>query len=592
MRPATPALAQPTSLIPESSDFATRSLGDPWDMSEFTDVSAWLNHAGADNYTVNMQVNDGVFSATAQGDYSEFFALFPGYQPGTLNGKIGALHPIDSSVYSCIYLNMYADWGSEPYNYFIVFWGPDRDIGKWMNPSNVWGQAGGVYTKGQWQLYRIDLNNPAVPYNKPWSYQQYWQALRITPSLVAGTQFAVDWVRLTDCQPVYTTLSGLPQGTFSLWLGTGSPLRQVLVLDSFSPDMAGSYDWDVQGLAAGTYNYYVEPLGGGTPVQQGQLTIVGTPIARFTRPSPLSGPDYATSNSNAWDFDSSDVTDMSCTSPSWDDGILALATLPPGELNPPCVGSGENEADPRILLNTPDHGNLSAYRYLSFSSSLDAAWSIPDHGMIVRLFWQLGRPGEDCYYTSRAIAQDTGWHTYSVDLYNLWNGTPEEFTPSNCGFVSWSSQASIGPLVQFRLDPNENITGDTLHQQFDWLRLTQVDRVAQGAAFPVKVLLNKPLAELQDLSFFYTTDLLNPFQNAAILYTPPPLNGPFRQFLPVVRTPGIGPDPFVTSLPADFTFNWDTRSVAPGEYYLCVQLNDGYNQAVYCSEAPVQVYIP
>jgi hypothetical protein len=122
--------------------------------------------------------------------------------------------------------------------------------------------------------------------------------------------------------------------------------------------------------------------------------------------------------------------------------------------------------------------------------------------MIVRLFWRLERPSTDCYYGSRAVALDTGWRTYSVDLYDLWNGTPEESTPSGCGLVPWAEQASVGPLIEFRFDPNENILSDTMHQQFDWIRLTQVDRVQRGAAFPVKLLLNKPLAELQALNFF------------------------------------------------------------------------------------------
>jgi len=39
----------------------------------------------------------------------------------------------------------------------------------------------------------------------------------------------------------------------------------------------------------------------------------------------------------------------------------------------------------------------------------------------------------------------------------------------------------------------------------------------------------------------------------------------------------------------ELSFNWDTRSVSPGEYTICVQVSDDHNEATYCSEAPVEV---
>ncbi len=255
--------------------------------------------------------------------------------------------------------------------------------------------------------------------NKPWSSQQYWQAFRITPSLVPDTQFNVDWVRLTNCQPVNVNLTGLPQGAYSMWLGTGSPERQILVVNSFSPSN-GSYTWDVQGIPAGNYNYYVKNSAGNM-IQEGQLNIVGSPIVTFTSPSPYSGQDYANGQGNPWDMEPSDITLINCATYGFSNGILSLDTQ-----SRACAGPGANEADPKIYLNSIDHGNLSSYRYLSFSSRTDGAWSVPDLGMIVRLIWRLDRPGEDCYYISRAVALDVGWHTYTVDLYDPLNGMPEE----------------------------------------------------------------------------------------------------------------------------------------------------------------------
>ena len=592
----TPGQAQPepvpdaTFTLGEGIDWAARVLSDPWDMSSFSDISQWINHIDPSNHLANIQVSDGVFSANTLGSYSEFYPLFPGYLPGALSGKIGALHPIASSTFPCFYMAMYSTWSDPGTNYFLVAYAPDRDITKWQDPNGPWGAAISNYiTKNQWGLYQVDLNNPPVLINKPWSYQQFWQALRITPSVYAGTQFSIDWIRLTDCNPVMVNLTGLPQGTYAIWVGTGSPERQILAQPSFSPLANGSYDWDVQGLAAGSYTYYVKTLGGNT-VQQGQVNVIASPIVTFTSPSPLSGWDYASGQGNPWDMDPSDAPDIRCTSFSFTNGILIMDTPPP---YPGCEGPGAGEADPIIFLNTPDHGDLSSYRYFSFSSNMTGyPWSAPDLGTIVRLFWRLDRQsGADCWYTSRAVALDIGWQTYVVDLYDPWNGMPEEVTPSDCPLVSWRNQALVGPLVGFRLDPNENILGVILHQEIDWIRLTRLSRALQSQPFEVGIRLNKPVSDLVSTTFYYTNDLSHYNQHLAQPYSPPVFGGPFQAYLPFAFSlaPGLPPPSLP---PADLVFVWDTTGVTPGEYYLCALVDDGYSQAIYCSEAPMQVSAP
>jgi hypothetical protein len=565
-------------ILGEGFDFATRNLSDPWDMSNFSDISQWLNHASPNNLT-DIQVAGGLFSARTLGNYSDFYPLFPGYQPGVNSGKIGALFPINSSTYACFYMAMKSD--PKTTDFMTVFWAADKNF---VSPGyQEWGQAAYGYPLpiNQWQLYRINLNQPKGLANKPWSSQQYWQAFRVTPSLVANTQFFIDWVRLTNCQPVNVNLTGLPQGAYSMWLGTGSPERQILVVNSFSPSN-GSYTWDVQGIPAGNYNYYVKNSAGNL-IQQGQVNIVGSPIVTFTSPSPYSGQDYANGQGNPWDMEPSDITLINCATYGFSNGILSLDTQ-----SRACSGPGANEADPKIYLNSTDHGNLSSYRYLSFSSRTDGAWSVPDLGMIVRLIWRLDRPGEDCYYISRAVALDVGWHTYTVDLYDPLNGMPEEITPGNCPAVSWRDQGAVGPVVGFRLDPNENITGSVMHQEFDWLRLTKVEQVTQGKPVTIRVLLNKPPSEVS-LNFFYTTALSLPTQNLASTYSMTSLISPYPVYLPFVFKTDPNYDPFVEQIPADVTYLWNTAGVTPGEYYICAQAVDGYNQATYCSQAPVKI---
>jgi hypothetical protein len=563
--------------VGEGVDYATRTLGDPWDMQSFSDIAQWFNHTPPEHQLADFQVNNGVFSARTLGDYSEFFPLFPGYLPGTHSGKVGALYPINSSIFACFYMSMLSTWNSSNTNYFLVGWGPNDDT------NNPWGVAQSYnMSKNQWNLYQFNLNSPRGLINQSWSGQQFWQYLRITPSTYADTQFWIDWIRLTNCQPVYVNLSGLKSGTYSLWISTSSHNGQVLVVNSFST--TGSYDWDVQGLAAGSYTYYVKNSDG-VIFQQGQINIGESPIVTFTSPSPYSGQYYANNQGNPWNMDPSDAPDIRCAKNSnFTDGILTLDTM-----SQDCAGPGANEADPIIYLNTVYHGDLSSYRYLSFSSSTTGfPWSVPDLGMIVRLFWSLDRPGGDCWYGSRAIALDIGWQTYTVDLYDAWNGMPEERTPLDCPMVSWRDQGVVGPVVSLRIDPNENVTGGDLHQEFDWIRLTKVEQVSQGKLAKIRVLLNKQPSEVT-LSFYYTTNLSQPTQNIAKSYSATINGGRNIQYLPFLFNFDPSYAPSVDQIPADVTFSWNTSGVTPGEYYLCAQAEDGYNQAIYCSQAPIQI---
>ncbi len=578
--------------VGEGFDFATRVLSDPWDMAQFTDISQWLNNAAT--YLLNPQVANGVFSATTASSYSEFYPLFPGYIYGMNTGKIGAMFPIASSQFKCYSTAMYASWDSGT-NYFLVEWMADRDLTRWTRADDLWGVAYPYYlTNGTWKLYHGNISTPPQLINKPWNYLSTWQALRIVPATVANTAFQIDWIRLTDCNPVWVTFNGLPAGTYNLWIGHGSPERQILAAENFSPAANGTYAWDAQGVEAGVYTYYVKTTTG-TVVQQGTLNVEGTPIVGYNRPAPFTGIEYGTSNGNAWDIEPSDVTYIACVNYAFTNGMLYLDTLPPTQLPEGCVGPGANESDPHVFLNTPDHGNLSAYRYLSFNMSQNGTISYPDKGMIVRLFWQLDRTGlTDCWYTSHAIPLEVGRYTYTVDMYDPRNGTPEARTPSDCPLVTWANQASVGPLVQFRVDPNENVLNWTLHQEIDWIRLTKVETISQGHPAEIRLLLKTPVAELTSLDVYYTTDRSLPSQHPAARYTPPTISGPFIQFLPMaLRLPLTKfTDPFIDSLSADVIYWWDTSGVSPGTYYICAVASDGYTTAAYCSQAPFQIIAP
>lgn len=578
--------------VGEGFDFATRVLSDPWDMEQFTDISQWLNNAAT--YLLNIQVANGVFSATTASSYSEFYALFPGYIHGMNTGKIGAMYPIASSQFACYSMAMYSSWGTGT-NYFRLDWELDRyNLFSGDQNVEVWGMSYPHYlTPNTWKLYSTNLNAPPTLINDAWSSQSAWQGLRIVPSTVANTQFSIDWIRLTDCTPVWVTFSGLPAGTYNLWIVHGSPERQILAKEAFSPAGDGTFSWDAQGVEPGAYTYIIKTTTG-TTVQQGTLNVDDTPIVSFNRPAQYTGIEYGTANGNAWDIEPSDVTSISCANYSFANGMLYLDTLSPSLLSDGCVGDGAHESDPHVFLNTPDHGNLSAYRYLSFNMSQNGTISYPDKGMIVRLFWRLDRPGDDCWYTSRAVPLEIGRFTYTVDMYDPRNGTPEAITPTTCPSVTWANQASVGPLVQFRIDPNENVLSWTFHQEIDWIRLTRVEPVRQGQPAEVRLLITDPVAELTTLDLYYTTDRSQPAQHPAARYTPPTISGPHLFFLPLtLRLPAPSySDPFIAALPADSVYWWDTTSVSPGTYYVCAVAGDAHTVAAYCSQAPFQIVAP
>jgi hypothetical protein len=568
-------------VVGEGNDFATRILRDPWDMSDYLDVSQWINQIGPNNALIDIQVQNGLFSARTTGPFAYFYTLFSGYPPGMKIGKIGNIYPIPSNQYSCFYMAMYTE---APFpSYYQFTWGDG------IVPTVSGMPYGLLLSGGSWKLYQLNLKTWPYISGSAWTSRPQWQSFRIVPNMTANAPLIIDWVRLTDCNPVNVNLSNIPPGNYSISVGAGSPERRILAVDQFSPQANGSYAWDVQGLAPGSYTYYIRPSSppSAPAIQQGQLTVKPAPIVHFTNPSPTSGEDYATQAGIPWDMNPASVTSITCASYSFNNGILSIDTLPPSMLPPQCIGAAASEADPRMTLSTPVHGDLSAYRYLSMSTLISGVTSLLD-GMIIRFTWILHRPsGENCYYVSREIPVDVGWHTYYADLYDLWNGSPASVVPAGCPNGSWLEQASIGSVIGFSLDPNENISQNIIHQEFDWICLTQVERAVKGNPFTVKIQLNEPSTVLQTLTFYYTSDRQNPTQHLAKPYLPlPDPSGPFKIYLPgVLNLPN-------SSISAERTFNWDTSDVSPGEYTICSVANDGYNQVANCSDAPVNVVTP
>lgn len=581
--------AQVTTL-PEGNDFATRVLGDPWDMTEFTDISQSLNNAGRTNLLNNIQVNNGIFSASSTNlNNAQFYALFPGYEFTLRIGKVGEQYPIPSS-YHCLYLRMNVNSPSADDGWYVAWLnlkqnlsdGGDQSQGMPLQPNDG-------LPSGSWRIYSADLNTIPSWYGHPWSSQALWKGLSIHPTSKPNTAFAVDWIRLTDCQPVnYAITWNTVPGQTRLWAGIGAQQKDILI--SSVKSSSSSYTWDVQGIAPGTYYIGIEANGTMAWLPD-YLVIQQAPTAQFMRPSPYSGLDYATQAGHAWDMNSSsDFTQIACTTPSFSNGLLLMDTLYPAIIPGNCRGAGVGEADPKMFFNAPATPfNGPQYRYLNFRMSINGNVAEPADGMIGRWIWTVQNAGGgQCTFVSQAIPYDVGWQTYVLDLLDPVQGYPEE---GSCSPLQpWSTANQV---VGLRFDPNENWTGNLVpamifHQEYDWFRLTQMDKVARGTPFPVQISLNKPPQQVPTLSFYYTTDRQQPTQNRASAYqsSVPGPTGRFPIYLPLVVQ---NFDPFLPPVTNGVTFLWDTTSVQTGQYYLCVVANDGYNQTTFCSAAPVAV---
>lgn len=607
------AIGVPANPVAEGEDFATRVLRDPWDMSQFSDISQYLNESGQRDIIRNPAVNNGVFSGVSAGSMSQgnngnFYPLFPGYETAMLIGKVGHQYPINAQQYHCLYFAMKVDTpsGVSAPDRYRVFWFADERMNKPGNEYYGWTYPVRLYEPGTepaagvniWNLQKADLSNPPegfVTETALWNDRAQWQGLRIDPTIYANTPFAVDWVRLTNCQPNYQTITWTPNSSLTtMWLkpaGTNRYIRIATDLDGNS----GRYQLDVQGIAPEKYYLGLsQSLSACCIVESSEtLEINQAPIVTFANPNFYSGLDYATSTGNPWDFrDAADVVKVGGAQSSFLGGVLDLVT------------QSSSKADPKVFLNTPQLiPNSQEYRYLSFRLYTEGPWQNTPDGMILRWIWvQLNKQGDECYRVSHDIPLDVGWHIYSIDLHHAFNGIAEEVAAS-CNGLSWHWLDS-SPLIKFRMDPNENILGVPLHQQLDWVRLTKPERVPQGTPYTIRVGLNKPPDELSSTQFYYTSNPSSPTQHqaqgvsASLNSTSPAISqssskpsrtslSQFFALLPfAVRNYVTSDLPVVEN---EVNFNWDTSGVNPGDYYICAQVADGVNSATYCSEVPVSV---
>jgi hypothetical protein len=165
-------------------------------------------------------------------------------------------------------------------------------------------------------------------------------------------------------------------------------------------------------------------------------------------------------------------------------------------------------------------------------------------------------------------------------LYDPYNGKPigSDYCSANTHWLNFTE-----PNANFRFDPNENVMDFQFHQQIDWIKLNKMDSAKIGDVYTIEYKSSEE--NLQSLVFYYTDDLNQPKKHLAKEYIPQTGSGdpagPYTVFLPTILK-----NARIYNFP---TYKWDTFGVAPAEYYICSVANDGYNEAIDCSDAVVKI---
>jgi hypothetical protein len=395
------------------------------------------------------------------------------------------------------------------------------------------------------------------------------RGLRLDPaSTGSGIALHLDWVRLTTVDTTNTVpinWAGVTSGTtlfFYLAKDTDcSPVGATLIGTAPRTGSTGSFTWGAvlqpnptlamprplpESFQPGRYAVFMlvdnagAPICGSTP-----LEIRQAPILTFQKPSPTSGPDYATEvNGDSWGMAS--AQDIGETT------NIVGGTVSGGIF----TGLTNASGDPHFFLSLAAPIDAQRYRYATFRMQLDGSQDI-GAGSVSRLYWWFQGPTID-FVATRDIIVYEGFQTYTVDL------TQALLEPTSLG-PGW-----VGLPTAFRLDPHEFPASRTF--RVDFVTLTGDDRVSPGNAFPIYY-QTTPVSGVA-VNLFYDTDTNPTNGRTPITLSSAPC--------PPDPTPELGLLTGVCRL-------WDTTGVANGPYFILAEVSDGAQMTQWYSETPVIV---
>ncbi|MDD5367617.1 MAG: hypothetical protein PHQ40_00910 [Anaerolineaceae bacterium] len=548
--------------VSEGDDFATRILGQPWDMtaSPYPDFQAVFG--GVDRNSFAASGGEWSFT-TATNDPTMMMHSF-GIAGTQKVLKLGDSYPINAGKYKLL---SYWLCSSQPNEDTMVYWFMKQSWTDQMYSSHPGHR---IDTVNGCKLYVINLANFPNWTGSP-------VGLRIDPVMHAGINLRLGWVRLTtintnntvniswsgakstskmyvyvakNCSLTESTLVGIAdasKGSFnwgSTLIDNGSPFTPYPLPESFEP---------------GLYKVFSLENNGGTPTCS-DLTIHKAPILEFQKPGFTSGPDYATDVvGNSWGMDGpqdlSDTYDL--YNANFNNGIY--------------TATSGSSGDPRIDLMVPKPIDTAKYKYATFRMYLEGIRDV-GRGWVERFLWWAGTPDLSNFGTTSDMIVYEGWHTYSIDLTQA---------PMASG-PGWS-----GLKDAFRLDPHEVPAPLTLH--LDYVTLTGDETINRGDIYPItyKVNVSGPVS----ITFFTDNDK-NPTngrteigRTTASQAAQAVMISSKGVYLPLI----MNRFPNELNLVTGTLWNWNTSGTVPGMYFISADISDGSTTTTWYSNLSVTV---
>ena len=443
----------------------------------------------------------------------------------------------------------------------------------WDGTSSFTDPAKFPVTSG-WRTYLLDI--PALGSQGSITWSGVLKSLQFY--LPTNVALQIDWIRLVNVNPALcrqVTWSGLGAGNVDLYLDVDGATdgnewlfaRDVASNTASAGCTAGGsgYNFYAGALAPGTYYVVARPAGttNGAVVHSTTAYVVNdAPILTLTAPSEEgSADDFATTQlGNAWDMNA--LSD-----------VALLVNVDNAQINPSFPAetpAGTPLGNVRVFSGTGLAGDpVVAPLWESVGVRIDPLWyriltvefGIPNSarslhptagGSIARIVWRVAGStdsvSDDIVFSSRLGANVMDKIT--VDMADRAVLPIEE--GSTIGWVRGSSGLGID---RFRFDPHEFSTPTPFYIRR--IKLAALDHVATGAAYAVQWAASKS----GTVTLYYDTD-----RN--------PLNG---------RTQ-IG-----SGAASAGAFTWNTQNVAPGEYFIVAQIDDGQNLNEVYSRWPVVI---
>ena len=574
----------------EDLDYMFREWHDRWDMNEPSDLYEYASTTCPPAIPAEFNpstIANGVWSGTYQNDGPGVWLIYPGYNALHI-GKDGNVHPVDATYFTQLTFRMYVGGQTSGSPGATVLWTKDN-----LETLNATGAAGWGSSKffrifPGWNIYTIDLTKIG--------FQQgglNWGGLITGLKLNTGLRLASPNAWITDVKLDWVRLTPKPMNQVVTWSGswTGANASLLFSVDGTTYDPLRIYtnneivknivDQDPIPAGTGLGNANIPasfpPGDVYAEIQIDQTTsnsaepwrFQAHPMVTITRPSYNSGDDFATSVvGNPWDMNGpTDISsyDQIASTLVFSANILttnSVGVSGPGKCGPPW-------GDPKLNLNLGGKTiNPKLFRYLTVNLKVNAPFDF-GNGWVSRLYWF---KTDGTWGGSNDMPLYTGWNKIQVDM---WGNVNDNQVP---GTATWFTGAA--PINQLRFDPFEIPIGTQF--ELGEIKLTANDRVNRGQPFTIQYHFDNQQSGA--ITVYYDTDRNRangrvPALQYSSTYTH--TQGHRFTYLPLINTSSSSGN---TS-----TYMWDTTNVPPGDYYISIDDNDGYDTVTWYSETSLIV---